>query len=1028
MERPPLLLRTLGALTLERQADSAAGTVIQRGGKPLALLAYLVVASGKPVRRALLADLLWGDESPDRARGSLRQALHALRLLTGEELFEGDRDEVVLRADLLASDHAHLSNAAVRGDVDAMLLWYRGPFCDQVTVRGASAFERWLDAERHRVQRLLVASAERGLAERSAAGEVRRAAELARAIHAADPSLDALAATCADALIADGAFDEARALLEGYSTRALMAGDDAPPDVSSRLSRLQLTTAISPTAAQEWVPASEAGHRFVAREQELSDLLRAKDAAREGRATRIVLVGPPGIGKTRVLDEFEARLRARGTRVARLRLLPAMRQIPGSAFAAYARALCDLPGAMGISEASAAVLVELLPELHERFPSAELRDVPAADLMRSRSLAMSDLVAAIAEDRLTVLLVDDDHNVDDQSRASLEESLGRRDLRLLEVRTSRLSSVETSATRLFVGAFSTSDVRALLESIARLPDESWADEVVRSLTARTGGVPQLLLLRLRALVTRGVLRREGECWQISDSEGLAALGADAIGVGELIASLSELSRRALQVLAHFRREMPEDTLLVVLARVAPGPRPADWRGALGILEVRGLAFTRDTTWAVAHEMISDAVLALETGAEAEHLQDAFVSHYGAQGLTVPMLEHLALLCGAHDLRRAAGTLVRVASKDRALRRTGIRGLTLSARVAHAAGRPEWEPELRNATGWLVRRSVRSLVALGSAAALASVAVIWFGWMLWPRLEIDSAPMAQGPEFVIQPRIRVVDGFGRTLTRYSGVVLARGVTRGVVGDTIVPIRDGRASFERLALLDPPPGYSDSSEALVDFRSTGLARSVRTQIVGAWSQQDDEFRPVRIVVNGMEIDSTLQVRIGGVDSLHVTLTFEYTTRSATANYVVGAAARWMPRESATVRLAGLPRPVRRAWRTSSFVLPAPPTPGSNFVVVLVGQEESVEHVFSGTNWTAGEPRWNDGNDVADLSLGEIRALRSTGHTTLHVLNRGYRGRLSVVVVGADVRSTKIRADDWIEQTPVLGFAFEVIRGVD
>jgi hypothetical protein len=51
----PFLLRTLGPLVLERTGDAGSAAVVQRGGKPLALLAYLVVEGARPIPRALAA-------------------------------------------------------------------------------------------------------------------------------------------------------------------------------------------------------------------------------------------------------------------------------------------------------------------------------------------------------------------------------------------------------------------------------------------------------------------------------------------------------------------------------------------------------------------------------------------------------------------------------------------------------------------------------------------------------------------------------------------------------------------------------------------------------------------------------------------------------------------------------------------------------------------------------------------------------------------------------------------------------------
>lgn len=59
----------------------------------------------------------------------------------------------------------------------------------------------------------------------------------------------------------------------------------------------------------------EPGERFVGRERELALLGGALDNAIAGHGRMFVVSGEPGIGKTRLADEFSARAQARGIRV-----------------------------------------------------------------------------------------------------------------------------------------------------------------------------------------------------------------------------------------------------------------------------------------------------------------------------------------------------------------------------------------------------------------------------------------------------------------------------------------------------------------------------------------------------------------------------------------------------------------------------------------------------------------------------------------------------------------------------------------
>lgn len=1008
--------------------------MVQRGGKPLALLAYLVVEGARPVPRAALADLLWGDESPESARASLRQALHALRKLLGEGVLVGDRTEVMLAPGQVASDHALFVAAVIAGDMQTAIDWYRGPFCHQIELRSATGFDRWVDAERERLRRLLLRSAEREVEARRASGDLKGSARLARSVQSVEASLPEATELFADALIADGDRDEAHRLLETHRSRLRSAGEESPAGFESRLAGLDRVTSARVATADVRPTAVDLGQRFVGRDEVIAVLFRQLAAARGGRTTHVVVVGPPGIGKSRVLDEFDARIRPRGTRIARIRFLPAMRAIPGSALAEFARALCALPGAMGVSESTAVSLVALLPELRAQFPSAPAPAAPESE--QERTAAIADLVAAVSEDRLTVLLRDDDHNVDPLSRAVLDGVIRREDLRLLDVRTSRERTTDgrTDREEILLKPLAAAEVQRLFESIGILPDAPWVESAIVRLTARTAGIPQLLLQRVRSLGDRGALRLNGEPWTVEDQSALVAAPSGGDELEQAVGGLHPSARLTLALLAHWRRPMKENDLRAVLGAYDPTRSAGEWGSALAELELRGLTTVRDEGWTVAHETIAESCLDAQGHAEAEQLQFLLVRHWSTPGaLTVPVLEHLALLCGARDLRNVAATLVRAAAREPGLRDLGLRGKALAQRVASSAGRPDWEADLYAAIGWLRRRSRASLIGLGSLAGVSAAVLFWLGWMLMPRLVIESEPMAEGSGdmphpnaaiFVIQPRVGIYDGFGRRLEGRRGTIRVRGANRSLDGDTIVAVTGGQAQFTRLVITGVPDGMPlDSGDAELVFSGSGLVRGVRTRVRGGWITNVDAFRVVRLSVNGIAADSMTPVAVPVGDTLRVVLTFEFSSTIATANYVVGAAPLWMPRERATIRLAGLPRPVRNAWQTVHFSVPPSSQPGRSHLVILMGADDSVEHLFSRTQWTAGTPRWNDGNDVHDLSEANLRALRERGLTYAQQVQSEYQGSQRDLHIGPVILRSPSNPGQRIGTKPLIGAAVEI-----
>jgi TolB-like protein/Tfp pilus assembly protein PilF len=98
-----LSLRIFGGFALHA-ADGAEIPV--RLAKERALLAYLALHPGKKLTRGHLSGLLWGDQSNDRARHSLSQALSSLnrRIDLTEPVIERFHNEIVLRENAIATD------------------------------------------------------------------------------------------------------------------------------------------------------------------------------------------------------------------------------------------------------------------------------------------------------------------------------------------------------------------------------------------------------------------------------------------------------------------------------------------------------------------------------------------------------------------------------------------------------------------------------------------------------------------------------------------------------------------------------------------------------------------------------------------------------------------------------------------------------------------------------------------------------------------------------------------------------------
>lgn len=150
--------------------------------KRLALLVYLAAttANTRLCRRDTLLAMFWPESDAERARAALRQAIHFIRQTVGADVvITRGADEIGLEPNAVRLDAAELEAFAAAGRHDDVLALYGGDFLDAFFVRGAPAFERWVDEERERLRRRAAESAWTLVESRIDAGDMRSARELA---------------------------------------------------------------------------------------------------------------------------------------------------------------------------------------------------------------------------------------------------------------------------------------------------------------------------------------------------------------------------------------------------------------------------------------------------------------------------------------------------------------------------------------------------------------------------------------------------------------------------------------------------------------------------------------------------------------------------------------------------------------------------------------------------------------------------------------------------------------------------------
>lgn len=236
-----------------------------------------------------------------------------------------------------------------------------------------------------------------------------------------------------------------------------------------------------------------------------------------------------------------------------------MRAVPFAGLAEIVRALAVLPGALGVSAATAATVVEFLPELRSEFPAAEVPALGEVDRTRRRQEALLDLIAAVAERRAISVLVDDAQHVDAQTLTVLRAIPRLREVRLLFVLAAWTPLLDgTDGVEVIdLPSLPATSIHAMLERLAQWTGAAWEDPFLDQLTATTRGLPQSVLQIVRVLVSDGVLRSEGGTWSTEDPERLLTRVSEGPSLAIDLGALTDTSRLLLRLLSVWGRPFPD---------------------------------------------------------------------------------------------------------------------------------------------------------------------------------------------------------------------------------------------------------------------------------------------------------------------------------------------------------------------------------------------------------------------------------------------------------------------------------------
>lgn len=525
-----LRIRTLGAAEIS-VADIRVGT---EQPMTFALLLLLAVNGNAGLPRRELAATLW-PEVPDRDRNHrLRSLLHRLRRVgvplasSGGTISLGSaaidfREFITLPASLDAVRErvrgigTVLPGLAVSSPILADRL-------DDVRDLAVGTVMRWLTA---------------AVALARAANDWLLVDQLACAAEQVDPADDRAALARAEAACLTGEPQRAIALLDELTNRG---GTDEEISLTAATLRRRIATQFEATVSAGTPP-------LVGREAIVRRLWSAVTRATGGRGGAIVLWGPAGIGKTRLLRELETLCLTGAARLVRFEARPAHALQPFAMIVELAGCLLEEPGAAGCDPGAYALLTRARARALPNDPARPI-DAIGEDGFCG---ALAELLAAVCDESPTILTIDDMHIVDGAIwrvlRALVRWSGDRRLLWVFAFRAFHEAELAllpepNIVQRIRVRCLDPAAAAALTQAIARSPSIDH-----EGLFNVAGGHPLLLQAVAR---TGGAVPPDLD-WIVDD--WIARLSAEALRALRLIAALGTVPANTLADLGIDRAEL-----------------------------------------------------------------------------------------------------------------------------------------------------------------------------------------------------------------------------------------------------------------------------------------------------------------------------------------------------------------------------------------------------------------------------------------------------------------------------------------
>jgi class 3 adenylate cyclase/predicted ATPase len=475
---------------------------------------------------------------------------------------------------------------------------------------------------------------------------------------------------------------------------------------------------------------------FIGREEELGLLARRWERAQAGEGQFVFVVGEPGIGKSRLVEEFRAKLAGTSHTWVEWSALQLLQNTPLHPIAEWGRIrfeanstaeqrLADLENTLGLVGLDPAEYAPLLAPLVDiPLPAARASNLPPEEFRRRQLEAVVTWVLAGARSQAAALAFEDLQWADPTS-LDLMRTLAQRgaEAPLLIIATARPEflppwSIRSHHSVISLTPLDRAQVRQMVGEIAsRLP---LSREVIERVSERTGGVPLFVEEVTRLLLERG------------EAGGLQAIPPTL--QQSLAARLDRLgeAREVVQIGAVLGRDFSYALLRALVLGVGEADEPAIHHAHVAAVGDRGLQSALDR--------LVDADLLFVQGGGAQ-------AAYRFKHALIQDAAHESLLKSRRQvLHRRAGEMLRDKLESAAAEPEAIARHFTEAGVADLA--IEWWGK---AGDQALRRSAfqEAIAHLGKAIAMADKAA-------------EGAPTA-----TMSGRLKLQTNFGRAVMWSKG---------------------------------------------------------------------------------------------------------------------------------------------------------------------------------------------------------------------------------------------------------------------